>query len=153
MRQNFLFIILSLLLINSCIDSSDDVCSETFNEYESNDTVSSYNSFGIILKNGCSVSIKGTMTDSDFNDYFIFNTGDAAKIKFTVTWDNANFDLDLRLVDEANLTIKQSFGINDLETFTWTPDLSYYPRFIIIDNVFPPAGETANYTLKIEESS
>lgn len=150
MKRVILVIFISVFILNHCIDSSDDVCGESFTEYESNDSFSNYNSFGITLKKGCTVTITGSMNDSDFNEYFNFNTGDTSNIKFTITWDKVAYDLDLRLVDESNTTIKQSFGTNDFEIMNWTPDFSYYPRFIIVDNASGITGQTTNYTLTIE---
>jgi hypothetical protein len=53
----------------------------------------------IALQPGMTLFIQGTnISDTDRDDVFMFNTGTASKITFTVTWDSGGDDLDLYLV-------------------------------------------------------
>jgi len=80
--------------------------------YENNDTTGSATS----ISNPSAVSISGVMADS--HDYYRFSLAGAAKpgANLSVSFSNAQGDLDLRLIDSKGTVLRSSTGTGDQES-------------------------------------
>jgi hypothetical protein len=113
-----------------------------------NTTANAFN-LGLTFRPGMSVSLGGTLSSSETDDIWEFNTGTANTITFTMVW-AAN-----QKVQFSAITSIPSFPTTLLGplvngttlAWTWTPDGASAPRYLDIQNLM--SANVGAYTLTI----
>ncbi len=142
-------VVFSSALLSCVLDPDDqDTCGDSFTESEPNDSTTGYNDFRIFLRNGCKVTITGTISVSDGDDYFLINTGSASNISILVNWDSTPSPVKLYLRKQGGAIQESDTGkSNGSAGLTYSLVNKFSLRWVQVSVTAGPA--TRNYTLTI----
>lgn len=169
-----LLVLITLLFVTyKCDPDNKEGCGQTYNEVEPNNgdakgsdgKLDQYNNFGIILGNGCKVTINGTITDGD-SDFFMINGGSSQYVKVKVTWSGGANVINYYIWDFTTYqgyitsgmvdnTLGSGSGAGEGTTGTgvfesYTNSEIYALLFVEVRDAGVGAGNSKNYTLTIE---
>ena len=93
---------------------------------------------GISLVPGMSVKITGSMSATDLDDIFQFDTGTAARVLVTVSWNVFDQNVEIFFLGKANpsgfIDLGSMSGQDAIMSFAWTPDISGTTRWLNLDD-------------------